>query len=156
MARILIVNDNKDECRGLGVLLRGDGHVLTEAGCAREAVAAVGAAPLDLVITAQNLSKGEGLDVLSACREADPMLPVIILTEVATLELALAALRRGAFDVITTPFTLEGVRAIIARAVERIGLRRENRLLRGEVDRLASASEVVATSAAMQSWRTSA
>jgi DNA-binding NtrC family response regulator len=48
-------------------------------------VEASGLAPFDLVITAQNLPDGKGLQLLSACRDADPALPVVILTGVATV-----------------------------------------------------------------------
>src|SRR5258708_19009456 len=61
----------------LGALLRGDGHTVTDVGGASDAVAAVAAAPFDLVITGQKLSDGEGLEVLSACQDADLLLPVV-------------------------------------------------------------------------------
>ena len=86
-----------EERRALGAMLSDDGHTVTQATRAApvEAVEAVGGAPFDLVITAQNLPDGKGLQLLSACRDADPALPVVILTAFATVELAVEALRRG-------------------------------------------------------------
>jgi two-component system response regulator HydG len=148
--RILIVVEDPIQRSALGALLRGDGHTVTDVGGASDAVAAVAAAPFDLVITGQKLSDGEGLQVLTACQDADLLLPVVIVTASATLELAVEALRRGAFDFLTPPFTADGVRAVVNRAVERIGLRRENRLLRGESDRLGFASELLGEGVAMR------
>ena len=150
MPRILIVDHETEERRALGAMLSDDGHTVTQATRAREAVEAVGGAPFDLVITSQNLPDGKGLQLLSACRDADPALPVVILTGVATVELAVEALRRGAFDFLTKPFTPDAVRAVVARAIERVGLRRENRLLRGEADRLGFASELLGDGPAMR------
>jgi DNA-binding NtrC family response regulator len=78
------------------------------------------------------------------------LLPVVILTASATLELAVESLRRGAFDFLTKPFTPDGVRAVVDRAIERIGLRRENRLLRGELGRFGFASELLGEGLAMR------
>src|SRR5690349_24909599 len=111
MARILIVDDEANMRRILAALLRGDGHSITEAGGTREALSAVAAGPFDLVITDQKMGDGTGLDVLAACRDADPALPVVLLTAFATIDLAVEALRLGAFDFLTKPFNPEAVRA---------------------------------------------
>src|SRR5436190_171651 len=150
MARILIVDDEPNMRRILGALLREDRHAVTEAAGVREAVAAIGAARLDLVITDQKMRDGEGLEVLAASKDADPALPVIILTAFATVDLAVDALRQGAFDFLTKPFTPAAVRAAVDRAVERTGLRRENRLLKDEVDRLGFTADLLGESAAMR------
>src|SRR5688500_1597496 len=149
MARVLLVDDEANMRRILSALLRGDGHVVTEAGGVKYAVAAVTAKPFDLVIPDQKMRDGEGLGVLAAAQDAVPALPVVMLTAYATVELAVESLRRGAFDFLTKPFSPDAVRAVVGRAVERVGLRRENRLLRGEVDRLGFTSELLGPSPAM-------
>jgi DNA-binding NtrC family response regulator len=148
--RILIVDDDPTELGPLGGFLRQDAHTVTEAASEAEALAAVRDARFDLVITAQHLSAGEGLGVLSGCRDADPLLPVVILTGSATLALAIEALRRRAFDFLTKPFTPDEVRAVVERAVERVGLQRENQVLRGEFDRLGFASQLLGDGRAMR------
>src|SRR5687767_3269963 len=110
MARVLIVDDEANMRRILCALLHTDGHVVTEAGGARDAIAAVTAQTFDLVITDQRMKDGEGLEVLAACQDADPALPVVILTAFATMELAVEALRRGGFDFLTKPFSPDAVR----------------------------------------------
>jgi DNA-binding NtrC family response regulator len=150
VARILIVDDEPDVLDALGDLLKGDGHVVAKCGGERQAVAAIEATPFDLVITAQGLADGQGLGILTAAQDADPMLPVVILTSLATFEMATEALRRGAFDFLTKPFNPYAVRAVVERAIERTGLRRENRLLRDEAGRLGFASELLGDGAAMR------
>src|SRR5687768_17130929 len=149
MARILIVDDEPNMRRILLALLKGEGHAVKEAGGAKDAIAAITAEPFDLVITDQKMRDGEGLEVLAAAQDADPALPVVILTAYATVELAVDALRQGAFDFLTKPFSPDAVRAVVKRAVEGVGLRRENRLLRGAVDRLGFTSDLLGDSPAM-------
>ena len=149
MARILIVDDEANMRRILSALLKGDGHAVREAGGAKDAIAAIASEPFDLVITDQKMRDGEGLEVLAAAQDADPALPVVILTAYATVELAVDALRQGAFDFLTKPFSPDAVRAVVKRAVEGVGLRRENRLLRGAVDRMGFTSELLGSSPAM-------
>lgn len=150
MPRILIVENVETERSALAALLRQDGHTVTEASGAMEALAAVNAGAFDLVFTAQVLPDGQGLEVLEVCQEIDPLAAVVILTAYATVELAIEALRLGAFDFLTKPFSPEGVRAVVNRAVERSGLRRENNMLRYEVERLGFATEFLVNGPAMQ------
>lgn len=149
MARILIIDDEANMRRILSALLQGDGHTVTQAGGVKDAIALVTSQPFDLVITDQKMRDGVGLEVLAAARDADPALPVVILTAFATIELAVDSLRQGAFDFLTKPFSPDAVRAIVKRAVEGVGLRRENRLLRSEVDRLGATAELLGNSSAM-------
>ncbi|HEY2589243.1 MAG TPA: sigma-54 dependent transcriptional regulator [Tepidisphaeraceae bacterium] len=150
MARILIVDDEANMRRILGAMLRADGHEVSEAGGTRDAIAKIERQRFDLVITDQKMSDGTGLEVLAATQDADPALPVVILTAFATVDLAVEALRHGAFDFLTKPFTADAVRAAVGRAVERIRLRRENELLKGEIDRLGFTADLLGESAPMQ------
>ncbi|MBK6426414.1 MAG: sigma-54-dependent Fis family transcriptional regulator [Blastocatellia bacterium] len=153
MSRILIVDDETNLRRILSVLLQADGHAVTEAVGRADAVALLASAPFDLVITDQRMPDGEGLDVLAAAREADPALPVVMLTAYATVELAVDAMRLGAFDVIAKPFVPDVVRAVVHRAVERTDLLRENERLKDVVRRLEADDGLLGTSGVMQVLR---
>ncbi len=153
MARILIVDDEANMRRILAAILTDDGHEVEEAAGLSAARAAVAAARFDVVITDQRMPDGEGLDLLDACREADPALPVVLVTAFATVELAVEAMRRGAFDVVTKPFMPGPVRAVVRRACERTALVRENERLRGEVRHLAATGEILGRSAAIEAVR---
>ncbi len=153
MNRILIVEDEAGMRRILAVLLQKEGHEVHEAGTHKEALKTLNAQPLDLVITDQRLPDGEGLMVLAAAKDADPSLPVIVVTAYASVELAVEAMRAGAFDFITKPFNPDTVRAAVWRACNHVALLRENERLRDEVGRLAADTELLGESAAMQTVR---
>jgi Cdc6-like AAA superfamily ATPase len=96
---------------------------------------------------------GEGLEVIAAVGESDPTISVVMLTGVATIELAVASMRQGAFDFLTKPFQPDVIRATARRACEHTRLRRENVLLKDAVVRLEGASDVYGESAGIQAVR---
>ncbi len=153
MAQVLLVDDEVSVRRILAAILGEDGHVAVEAGGVAEARRLLETRPFDLVITDQKMPDGEGLSLVAAAREADPALPVVIVTAFATLELAVAALKEGAFDFITKPFVAETVRAVVRRASERSALVRENENLKGAVRQLRVGTELVGESPAMRRVR---
>lgn len=136
MPRVLIVEDEESMRRILGVLLRGDGHEVSEAPRKSEAVKALGRTSYDLALVDQKLPDGTGLEFLSAARENDATMPVIMLTAFATVDLAVESMRAGAFDFITKPFQPDTVLAAVRRGCEHGALLRENALLREQVGRL--------------------
>ena len=149
MGRILIVDDEPSMRRILASNLRQDQHQIWEASGVEEAQRSLAANDFDAVITDQKMPDGEGLSVLHSAHENDPTLPVILLTAVATIELAVEAMRQGAFDFLTKPFQPEVVRATVRRACERTRLLRENILLKDAVVRLEGASEIYGDSPAI-------
>ncbi|HTT18355.1 MAG TPA: sigma-54 dependent transcriptional regulator [Candidatus Sulfotelmatobacter sp.] len=153
MGRILIVDDEPNMRRILASNLRLDRPQIWEAGGVEEAQRSLAADDFDVIITDQRMPDGEGLTVLASAHESDPTLPVIILTAVATIELAVESMRSGAFDFLTKPFQPEVVRATVQRACERTRLLRENILLKDAVVRLEGTSEIYGDSPAMHEVR---
>jgi len=139
--------------RVLTVMLTAAQHELTEAANLRAARDALAARPFDVLMVDRKLPDGDGLSLLTASREADPTLPVIVMTAFATIELAVESMRLGAFDFVTKPFTPETVLASVRRAAEHSALVRENARLKDEVRRLGTAQELVGESLAMQTVR---
>ncbi len=152
MGRILLVDDEPNMRRILASNLRQDQHQIWEAGGVVEAQRILSANDFDVVITDQKMPDGDGLTVLVSAHENDPTLPVIVLTAVASIELAVE-MREGAFDFLAKPFQPEVVSATVRRACERTRLLRENILLKDAVVRLEGASEIYGESAAMQEVR---
>ena len=142
MGRILLVDDEANMRRILAFNLRQDRHEILEAGGVQEAHRMLAANDFDVVITDQKMSDGEGLAVLASAHTLDCTLSVIVLTAVATIELAVESMRQGAFDFVTKPFQADVVRATVRRACERTRLMRENVLLKDTVVRLEGASEI--------------
>ena len=153
MARLLVVDDELNMRRVLGAILQADGHDVVEAAGVDEARKAFAASPFDLVVTDQRMSDGDGLSLLASCREVDPTVPVVLITAYATVELAVDAMRQGAFDVVPKPFVPAAVRAVVKRACERTELLRENERLRGQVRRLAGPDDLVGDGPEMATLR---
>ena len=153
MGRILIVDDEPNMRRILASNLRHDRHELSEAAGVEEAKRSLASSDFDVVFTDQRMPDGEGLEVLSAARASDPTISVVMLTAVASIELAVESMRQGAFDFLTKPFQPDVILATARRACEHSALRRENLLLKDTVVRLEGASDIYGESTAMQSVR---
>lgn len=140
--------------RVLAAILREGGHTVVEATGAAEAVNSISTSQFDVVFTDQKMPGGDGISVIISSKDADPTLPVVMLTAFATVDLAVEAMRQGAFDFISKPFTPEVVLAVASRAAERAELLRENNRLRGQIDRLGFSDEILGTSPAIQELKT--
>lgn len=149
MARILIIDDEQNMRRILTLILQEAGHTVSEASGVTTALSMLATEPFDLVISDKKMPDGDGFDVLKFCRENEPTLPVVILTALATVELAVEAMQAGAFDFISKPFVPEVVTAVAKRATERTQLLRENEVLREEAKRFAFAEEILGVSPAI-------
>ncbi|HRY45161.1 MAG TPA: sigma-54 dependent transcriptional regulator [Thermoanaerobaculia bacterium] len=150
MARLLVVDDEANMRRVLASILAADGHEVVEADGVRAAQRAFAESPFDLVLTDQRMADGDGLALLASCREVDPTVPVVVMTAYATVELAVEAMKIGAFDFVPKPFQPDAVRAVVRRACERTELVRENERLRGQVRRLAQPAGLLGGSSAMR------
>jgi DNA-binding NtrC family response regulator len=153
MGRILLVDDEPNMRRILASNLRLDQHQIWEADGVEAAQHSLAANDFDVVVTDQKMPDGDGLTVLASAQENDPTLPVILLTAVASIELAVECMRKGAFDFLTKPFQPDVVRATVRRACERTSLLRENILLKDAVVRLEGTSEIYGDSPAIHEVR---
>lgn len=153
MARVLLVEDEPNMRKMIGLHLRQDGHTLLEADSVREGVSALEGNDFDVVLTDQRLSDGEGTQVLETVRESDPTLAVVMLTAHGSVELAVETMRKGAFDFLTKPFVSANLKAVIQRAARHTQLNRENDLLRSAVGRLEGGSEIRGASPAIERLR---
>lgn len=153
MSRILVVDDERNMRRILASNLTRENYVVDEAAGVTEAFACLAANRYDAVITDQKMPDGQGLDVLTRARETDSSLAVVMLTAVATVELAVESMRLGAFDFITKPFLPDVVSATVGRACRHTELLRENDLLKVTVDRLEGSSEIFGVSAEIMATR---
>jgi DNA-binding NtrC family response regulator len=142
MARVLIVEDEPNMRKVLSANLRQDGHVLVEAATVKEGLRAVNGNDFEVVLLDQKLPDGDGSEVFKAIQQSEPSTAVVMLTAYGTVELAVEAMRSGAFDFLTKPFSSDNLRAVVDRAAEWSLLQRENHLLRNTVDRLEGQSEI--------------
>src|ERR1700722_467509 len=131
---VLVVED-EDLMRSIIVqLLRREGYVVHEAKASAPALQIFEQEKIDLAILDQNLSGGgSGLEVLGKMHQVDPEVMGIIVTAYASIESAVEALRKGAYDYITKPFANDHLKAVVRKALEYKAAFRENRFLRREL-----------------------
>ncbi|HEY0093851.1 MAG TPA: sigma-54 dependent transcriptional regulator [Archangium sp.] len=141
--RVLVVDDHVEMARLLADHLTDVGYTVDVATSGQEALAIVRGRVLDAVVCDLRMEQVDGFDVLAAVREADPLLPVLIMTAFGGVENAVEAMRRGATHYFTKPFRLDEVLLYVQRAIAERRLREENRALRQAVgDRSAFAALV--------------
>ena len=130
---ILIVEDEPDIRALISGILQDEGFETREATTSDEALEAVRARQPSLVILDVWLkgSSMDGIEVLDTLKSASPDLPVIVISGHGTVETAVSAIRKGAYDYIVKPFKADKLIVTATRALEAAVLRQENRELRG-------------------------
>ncbi len=133
MSQILVVDDELSMRELLEIFFHKEGHEVFNASTGTAAVRMLHEHEYDLVITDLRMPGTHGMVVLEQCRELYPETPVIVMTAYASTDTAIQAMKMGAYDYFTKPFKLEGVKAVIEKALERRALVQENRQLRAEL-----------------------
>jgi two-component system response regulator HydG len=131
--KLLVVEDDPEMLDLVREHLEGEGYAVTGVGQGSEAIAHLRRGEFDVVITDLRMPGVDGMEVLRAAREAFPEVPVILVTAFGTIQNAIQAIRRGAFDYVTKPFALDEISLLVAKALETRRLREENRRLREAV-----------------------
>jgi two-component system, NtrC family, response regulator AlgB len=121
--RILIVDDEPNIRRTLRVALEAMGHSVGEAASGPEALREVERQPCDVALVDLRLGEKTGLDLLEPMLAQLPRLAFVVITAHASLDTAVEAMRRGAFDYLPKPFTPAQVRAVLERVARVRGLR---------------------------------
>ena len=116
MAKILVVDDQRNMRTTLAMLLRSADHDVEEAENGDVACARVEDGAYDLVITDLKMGTTDGIAVLRKTREVSPLTEVIVMTAYGTIESAVSAMRLGAHDYIQKPFEEEELLMKVARA----------------------------------------
>ncbi|MBN2753421.1 MAG: sigma-54-dependent Fis family transcriptional regulator [Candidatus Goldbacteria bacterium] len=127
MNSILIVEDNDDlrEITAEAISSRGD-EIITAAS-AEEAFSLIKERSFDLVITDLKLPEADGMAVLEAVKNSSPDTEVIIMTAYGTVDTAVKAMKKGASDFITKPFSIEQMRVLTDKIMSHRALKEENR-----------------------------
>ena len=129
---ILIVDDERDIRDLVAGVLEDEGHTARTAAHSDAALAAIAERRPSLVLLDVWLqgSKLDGLELLDVLKAQDPSLPVLVISGHGSIDTAVAAVRRGAFDFIEKPFEADRLILLVERATETQRLRRENEVLR--------------------------
>ena len=129
METILIVDDEKNYLLVLEALLAPEGYEILSANNANDALRSISEADLDLVITDMKMPGMNGMELLEACKLIKPELPVIMMTAYGTIEMAVEAMKKNAYDYITKPFQNEQLKLTIKKALENYRLIKQNKFL---------------------------
>ena len=132
MSDILIVDDERDIRELISDILKDEGFTTRLAGTSDEAMAEMNKEPPSLMILDIWLkdSRMDGIDILKTVKRDNPDVPIIIISGHGNIEIAVAAIKQGAYDFIEKPFNIDQLMVVITRAMETSRLRRENSELR--------------------------
>lgn len=132
MQSILIVEDKESMARMLKETLEAEGYRAMTAADGPEGIRKIKSESPDMVITDLKLPGKDGIHVLKASKDENPLRPVVVMTAYGSVETAVAAMKEGAFEFITKPFNMDHLLMLIKRALENQKLLTENILLREE------------------------
>lgn len=121
-------------------------HVVTSSSYREAESFLLGSLKIDLAIFDINLPDGQGIDLMPLVKESNPSAEVIILTGFGTIELAVTASKRGAFQFVTKPFELDYLMGIIDRALNHKNLLAENKTLRSHLKTTESEKRIIGKS----------
>ncbi len=148
---ILVVDDEKDICKALSILLTKEGYSVKEAYNGEEALERIRKENFDIVMTDIRMEKVDGFEVLKQTQKISPETSVIMMTAFASVGSAVEAMRAGAADYITKPFINDEIRLTIRRLIESRNLQMENLILRQELSQRPPAfTNIIGTSDAIQ------
>jgi two-component system, NtrC family, response regulator AlgB len=120
--RILLIDDDAGLRKSVSLALTALGHGVSEASNGPEALAVAVQTPFDLALLDLRLADQSGLDLLPELLQLVPDLQVVVITAYATIESAVEAMRRGAFDYLPKPFTPDQLRGVVDQAARLRGI----------------------------------
>ncbi len=132
MSDILVIDDEKDIRDLIGDILQDEGHDARLAWNSSSAFSEINAVAPDLIILDIWLKDSDldGIDILKKTKTDNPNIPVVIISGHGNIEIAVAAVKQGAYDFIEKPFNIDQLMVVVTRALEASKLRRENTSLK--------------------------
>jgi DNA-binding NtrC family response regulator len=148
---VLLVDDDPSFRRVMEYQLHEDGYRVLTAADMASALQQFKTETIDVVLTDVKMPGGDGMELLARVNAMRPDLPVLMLTAHGTIGAAVEAMKGGAFDYLTKPFTREQLRLVLGKTLDVAALKRENRRLREVVAERFSFDNMIAASRAMHS-----
>ena len=149
MRRVLVVDDEENLRLVLKTLLRKHGYEVEVADSGEDALSKVDAFGPDVILTDVRMPKMGGLDLLATLKAKQVAATVIVMSAYGNMDLALEAMKAGAYDYVSKPFKPDEVVLALRKAEERELLRRENRALKAQIQQAAQFESMLAKSAPM-------
>jgi two-component system, NtrC family, response regulator len=151
MDTILVVDDEKNYLLVMETLLTGAGYEVLTIDSGEEALEQVRRNDLDLIITDMKMPRMSGIELMEQLKKVYPDLPIIMMTAYGTVEKAVEAMKKGAFDYILKPFKNEELLLTVHKALKLRHLLTENRRLQQDLEQRYRFENIVGNSKAMQS-----
>jgi len=133
MFKIFVVDDDLRMRQLIEELLKNEGYSVAVTGDSREALLMLKESVYGIIITDLKMPYVDGMDILSYAKDANPQTRVIMITAHGTVESAIEAIKKGAYDYIQKPFDPDHLLLLVKRAVEHYRLLQENKRLEAEV-----------------------
>jgi two-component system response regulator AtoC len=149
MRRVLVVDDEENIRLVLRTLLKKNGYDVEVADSGEAALALVDSFGPDVILTDVRMPRMSGLDLLATLKAKNALATVIVMSAYGSLDLALEAMKAGAYDYVAKPFKPDEVVLALRKAEERETLRRENRALKEQIQQQAQFESMLARSASM-------
>lgn len=146
---VLVVDDDSAHRTMLKTLVGGWGYNIDEADDGSVAIEAVKKRPFDLILMDVRMLKVSGLEALTSIKAFNPAIPVIIMTAYSSVETAIEALKKGAYDYLTKPLDFDKLRLTIERIMEHTQLKEENRILKESLGKHFDMQNIIGRSSAM-------
>jgi len=148
--RILLIDDEAAQRDSLKGFLEHLGHTVYSADDGAEGMRIVEQQALDIVMTDFRMPGMDGVQVVEAVRRCAPMVKVIVVTAFGEIDLAVSAMKAGAYEFITKPIDLDQLELMLRRIGEHVQIMQENRRLHDLLERDTSFESIVSASPAME------
>ncbi|MFW5859152.1 MAG: sigma-54-dependent transcriptional regulator [Planctomycetota bacterium] len=150
MANVLIIDDNPTNRETFEDILTDEGHACLTAGSGEEGLAKLTAAAVDCVLCDLKLPNLDGLATMELAHERHGAVPWILITAHGNEEIAVSAIKQGAFNYLTKPVDMARLKATVASASHMARANTENRALRRELGYDEALDRIIGTSAAVK------
>jgi DNA-binding NtrC family response regulator len=151
MEKILVVEDKESMAQMLKETLELDGYEVVIAKDGAEGIRIIRENKVDIVLTDLRLPKKDGIEVLKASKDENPLIPVIVMTAFGSVETAVNAMKLGAYDFITKPLDTDHLRLLIERSLRNRRLATENLLLKDALSQRIGMPKIIGKSPKMLS-----
>jgi DNA-binding NtrC family response regulator len=148
--RILLVDDDQDQCDLLREMLIELGHDATSTTSPRDALERVGRETYAAILTDLGMADMSGLELCTRIIGTRPDVPVVVVTGNGSMEVAIAAMRAGAYDFLTKPIEPKLLALTVSRAVQHHQLQAEVRRLREESHERSALGDLIGSSPPMK------
>jgi len=134
-ANIMVIDDEESMCKFMQIMLQKEGYDVITSQSSYQALNLLKQKNYDLVIADLMMPELNGLELLSRVKSLDPDASFIVMTAYASVDTAIEALKKGAYDYLTKPFKVDEIRIAVKKALEQKRITRENISLKKQLKR---------------------